>query len=1249
MNHCSSTMLYSVFTSSSSFNMKIQTQFNVQLTDHYLQADYLASDHQFAALQTQDGLAMLFHLDVEGRLYATVETVATQIGWRRYSLWGGENTGTQGKCLDFAVGQDTQSGAISLAVVVAGTDGDRLFVSTGNSARQTDWLAQPEWRICPYRAEGGGDKHVARKIAKVFLHELEKNEFLVVDTVKNPDLAESDWTIERYFVDLNVDDAPVWERVEIGQYSTGRYHSHTGRRRSDEIGGLYTMGYIGNERLPQLLYQPFEDVEDDDFSEQAPPVRLRLPDDGVRPLVTAAARTSRRTTDLYCMGNNGQLYHFAATAQWDLAEGKPLISSSYFAGTEQLFVSSNSALVTVWGRNHAREIFYTFCEADKVDNPMAWSEVQLAATNVDQLSPYLNRSNDRCLQFFFSSGNDFSRITFTTDNRIKQTQKITVALPEGEVRLVPRQAYRTDISCLGEDQRPLPGQHLSLSCDRRQGVYINNAYYVLDRDPVTIPANQYGMLSVVELTDNLYGTALKVRTATDAECLTVDPTTAATNKLLTLDTADKLRKATFVDREGKTQRLLPAGTSDQELEELASYNRHLAQIQTDLLQPVSERGLPAAPMVLERGMDEWQIDFGDLLSKAKAGYELVLKEVRRIGDAAWTFIVEVAGKVYRAVIDGLDKIAGVLEWLYEKVKVGLDKIAQFVKEIANISKGVDAFIFCHCDTQVVLTIGSERKTYTRGLHRTAADIHVRDLVQGMHNEVKVEVKGHTLSGRVDPFTGLLFSTDFSHNLRMPSIIKDDYVINYGFYDAGPGYLGMSARNQFYVHVTPNHSNWIGALLKQYRGRFTVGDLVLPSSHDSGMYLDLPLSVDLTARGFVFTSGQMVSSLLAFIPVVNLLAPIVSMLSTTAALLLSPRRISRNMGVTQKESIGRQLELGVRSFDVRPGYNFLHDATTLFSLIQQELGHLVIDFGKGLIKQDRAETTVKKRIFGALEKVDFTDFPITHLHGVIPGDSLANMVKETVDFLNNHPDEVVLFAICSDGIGFVGEVKKKLNPTYKTIHSIIQENLAHGIKTVNVIRESKNKNPDYETGVSPDEEKFQIPSDYHSWHDFNAVSIDDLVKQNKRLIVGYDIEYTPNGYRRYSSYSGANDKDDPIAIFNVMKKIVELTDNPPANLPLAIATLTAQATITNNVFNEELPKAYTQLIGLLGSLTDAGNWLMSTKAKMDFTMYQQLDELLVKQGRGDGTFIMSNDFVDPSLVKLGADATEKRLRDKTENP
>ena len=156
----------------------------------------------------------------------------------------------------------------------------------------------------------------------------------------------------------------------------------------------------------------------------------------------------------------------------------------------------------------------------------------------------------------------------------------------------------------------------------------------------------------------------------------------------------------------------------------------------------------------------------------------------------------------------------------------------------------------------------------------------------MHNEVKVEVKGHTLSGRVDPFTGLLFSKDFSHNLRMPSIIKDDYVINYGFYDAGPGYLGMSARNQFYVHVTPNHSNWIGALLKQYRGRFTVGDLVLPSSHDSGMYLDLPLSVDLTARGFVFTSGQMVSSLLAFIPVVNLLAPIVSMLSTTAALLVA---------------------------------------------------------------------------------------------------------------------------------------------------------------------------------------------------------------------------------------------------------------------------------------------------------------------------------------------------------------------------
>lgn len=80
--------------------------------------------------------------------------------------------------------------------------------------------------------------------------------------------------------------------------------------------------------------------------------------------------------------------------------------------------------------------------------------------------------------------------------------------------------------------------------------------------------------------------------------------------------------------------------------------------------------------------------------------------------------------------------------------------------------------------------------------------------------------------------------------------------------------------------------------------------------------------------------------------------------------------------------------------------------------------------------------VKKCIFGVLEKVDFMDFFIMYLYGVIFGDLLVNMVKEMVDFLNNYLDEVVLFVICSDGIGFVCEVKKKFNLIYKIIYLII---------------------------------------------------------------------------------------------------------------------------------------------------------------------------------------------------------------------
>lgn len=76
----------------------------------------------------------------------------------------------------------------------------------------------------------------------------------------------------------------------------------------------------------------------------------------------------------------------------------------------------------------------------------------------------------------------------------------------------------------------------------------------------------------------------------------------------------------------------------------------------------------------------------------------------------------------------------------------------------------------------------------------------------------------------------------------------------------------------------------------------VGDLVLFSLYDFGMYFDLFFSVDLMVCGFVFIAGYMVFFLLVFILVVNLFVFIVFMFLIIVVLLFSSWRILCNMGV-----------------------------------------------------------------------------------------------------------------------------------------------------------------------------------------------------------------------------------------------------------------------------------------------------------------------------------------------------------------
>jgi hypothetical protein len=211
--------------------------------------------------------------------------------------------------------------------------------------------------------------------------------------------------------------------------------------------------------------------------------------------------------------------------------------------------------------------------------------------------------------------------------------------------------------------------------------------------------------------------------------------------------------------------------------------------------------------------------------------------------------------------------------------------------------------------------------------------------------------GTTLqSGFADiaPSTGLLGNTNLGDMLATPSTFGSGWALSYGFYDSGPGIGPLTDQDQSYVYLTADQSAWMGALAQSLGADFSslpLNVFALPGAHDSGMFDTTCLAQLIANNSFLIAlaaaAGWAIEPLLK--------------LSTSAIL-----RTAINLAFTQKDNITAMLNLGVRYFDVRPGYCYQNLAPGIF-----------------------------------------------HQHNFIPGYPYQNVLEDILTWLAAHPSEIVV--------------------------------------------------------------------------------------------------------------------------------------------------------------------------------------------------------------------------------------------------
>lgn len=223
-----------------------------------------------------------------------------------------------------------------------------------------------------------------------------------------------------------------------------------------------------------------------------------------------------------------------------------------------------------------------------------------------------------------------------------------------------------------------------------------------------------------------------------------------------------------------------------------------------------------------------------------------------------------------------------------------------------------------------------------------------------------------LSSSISGITGNIDDKSELDAYMHSSVISDDGCVSFGLYYSDSGSKShLTDHHQIYCVATENQRRWMEKLFddlgEERLQSLKFSELILPGSHDSGMYTNQP----------VFQIASFAN--------------------------------------TQKDSIQNQLALGARIFDFRPGK--LRDGwgDRFFS---SEVKNKYVDFLRN-IGINSGE--VLESMFEGQKNT------LRHIHNFVPGATCVEVVGQIADFLAENPKEIVVINAVSNGISEAVEI------------------------------------------------------------------------------------------------------------------------------------------------------------------------------------------------------------------------------------
>jgi hypothetical protein len=314
-----------------------------------------------------------------------------------------------------------------------------------------------------------------------------------------------------------------------------------------------------------------------------------------------------------------------------------------------------------------------------------WTTPIPLLTEAVQVSPYIN-VKDRSNVFFAVSSDKLKLAVQSPQTSIWDFQQVALK-PPSHLKARRYSSYTTRIQLTDDKKQPLTGQPLLVSSSTTAAVYINNLYYVLTPDPISIGTDELGAITVVEEVESLAGALLYVSDVSGSTRIEINPMDKPFNKIAALNTPEKLQGARITDQNGNESALIGSDIEAGDLKAVAFANKQLAMAYEEINKHPLRASIPLIYQMTSNtaeveglGRTIWA-EIGDLFNWLASGVKYVVNLIVDAATGVWNFVVDIAGQAYRAVLDGVEKIVGAIQWLYNAIETGIANVIKYLEFI----------------------------------------------------------------------------------------------------------------------------------------------------------------------------------------------------------------------------------------------------------------------------------------------------------------------------------------------------------------------------------------------------------------------------------------------------------------------------------------------------------------------------------------------------------------------------------------